>query len=130
MYAATILIIEDEPELLGLFKTIIRRFVPSTNVITAQGGDFGIRVLHEQTPEIIMLDLAMPNVDGNAVIDYIISEPRLNRTVILLVTAVPTRLHENVRQRVNTIMTKPITPRELEQTIKHYLSQLQTKGDA
>jgi CheY-like chemotaxis protein len=122
MVDQVVLIVEDEPALLRLFTTVVSHIVTNHTVHSAAGGPAALSYLQQHTPKLILLDMAMPHVGGNEVIDYIIQQPRMNDTIILIITAVPHRLREDLRDRVTAILAKPITPRELERMILPYLS--------
>jgi CheY-like chemotaxis protein len=115
-----VLIVEDDPDLLTMFKTILRRTVRPELILTANGGDAALRILEEQTPAVVLLDLAMPHVSGNDVIHYILSQPRLDTSRIVVVTAVPMRLSVEGLARVSDVLTKPISPRDLESAVARF----------
>ncbi len=114
------LVIEDEPELLRLFSTIVRQTFPTVQLLSAAGGAAGIQVLMENTPDLLMLDLAMPHVSGNEVLEYVRSEPRLSKMIILVITAIPSRLRDDLRPMVAEIIPKPITPADLGAVLLRY----------
>ncbi len=115
-----VLIVEDDPDLLTMFRTILRRTVRPELILTANGGDAALRLLETQTPAVILLDLAMPHTSGNDVIHYILSQPRLDTSRIVVVTAVPMRLSVEGLARVSDVLTKPISPRDLESAVARF----------
>jgi CheY-like chemotaxis protein len=115
-----VLIVEDDPDLLTMFKTILRRTVRPELILTANGGDAALRNLKAQTPSVVLLDLAMPHVSGNDVIHYVLSQPRLDSSRIVVVTAVPMRLSVEGLARVSDVLTKPISPRDLENAVARF----------
>lgn len=118
--AENALIVEDEPALLRLFTTVVRFCVPSAAISTANGGEKAIQFLKRESPQLLILDLAMPGVDGNDVLDYILTNPDLAEMVIIVLTAVSSRLRPEHRQRVAALLIKPISPRDLERILAHY----------
>ncbi len=123
-----ILIVEDELDLMSLFQIIIQRYNPTARIQTAHGGKAALVYLQDHVPDLITIDLAMPQVSGNDVIHYLIAEPRLDRTAVLVVTAVPTRLDSISRQRISAMLTKPVAPLELEQTISRLLNGIPSQN--
>ncbi len=121
-----ILIVEDEADLLTLFKLTLRQHAFTNPILTANGGRAAIQVLHEQTPAVVLLDLAMPQVNGNDVLLYMLSEPRLDQTRVVVVTAVPMRLSDEVAIRVNQTLIKPVGSRELETAVAQALNDFET----
>jgi len=120
MTVGPVLIVEDDADLLTMFKTILRRTVQPDLILTANGGDAALHILEERTPAVVLLDLAMPHVSGNDVIHYILSQPRLDATKIVVVTAVPMRLSVEGLARVSDVLTKPISPRDLEKAVSRF----------
>ncbi len=121
MTSELILIVEDEPDLLALFKTMLQRRARQATILTAHGGQAAIRLLSEQTPSIVVLDLAMPHVSGNDVLRFMVTQPHLQETKVILVTAVPTRLAEDVAACVSLTLIKPVSPGELETAVLQML---------
>ncbi len=120
----SILIVEDEAPLLRLFKTVVQYILPNHEVVAANGGAAAIQHLQNETqaaPRVMVLDLAMPYVDGNMVLEFIENNPRFKDTKVIVVTAVAKRLHKDFQDRVDTILTKPVTPRDLEREIQRCL---------
>lgn len=81
-----ILLIDDEPDLVDIIKT--RLEISDFNVITAYDGEEGLRKLLKEKPDLVLLDLRMPKMDGYT----FIKEARVNKTVkdipIIVVTGV------------------------------------------
>src|ERR1051325_8743487 len=69
---STILLVDDEPEIVSSLKTAIERSIPRVRVLTASDGDAGLRVLDHERVDVIMSDQRMPGMLG---IDFL-SEAR------------------------------------------------------
>lgn len=63
----TILVVDDEKDLRDALVTILSD--EGFNVLTAQDGDEGLQMAFEHKPDLILLDLVMPKLDGYAVLD-------------------------------------------------------------
>ncbi|MCC7447030.1 MAG: response regulator [Anaerolineae bacterium] len=111
----SILIVDDKPDLLDLFAASLRRL--RYLIITAQDGETAMQILQEQTPLLVLLDIAMPYPGGLEVLHHLRSDPRLNATKVMILTAVPSRLTQDDRGMVDAVVTKPITPRALEAAV-------------
>jgi len=122
--ARPVLIVEDDTDLLFMFKTILQRSISAENILTAAGGEAGVALLAKHTPSVIVLDLAMPHINGNDVIHFILSQPHLDDAKIIVVTAVPMRLSVEGLARVSAVLTKPVAPRDLEQTVTRFAAEL------
>jgi len=58
-------------------------------VLTAPDGESGLQVAREQLPDIILLDLGLPDVDGQTLLGWLRRVPELKDTPIIAVTAWP-----------------------------------------
>lgn len=80
-----ILVIEDEADLREVLSYNLTR--EGFTVSTAANGGEGLRLARERKPDLILLDLMLPDVDGLEVCRRVRSEPDLARTAIIMVTA-------------------------------------------
>jgi CheY-like chemotaxis protein len=83
--SARVLVVEDNEANLALIDYLLRAFGYAP--VLANGGRDGIRIAAETRPEIILLDLWMPDMDGYAVARTIRKMPELNETRLVAVTA-------------------------------------------
>jgi len=81
--ALTILLIEDDPFLLSMYSTKFE--IEHYRVLTAEDGEKGIKLADENSPDIILLDILMPKVNGFEVLEHLKkNETTKNIPVILL----------------------------------------------
>jgi DNA-binding response OmpR family regulator len=94
-------------------------------VVSAGDGEIGLRLFREQRPDLVLLDIAMPGIDGYQVIEQIReAEIEGHRTPIIILTA-----HEQSVMRAyaeelgaDLYLTKPVTPRQLVEHIRKLTS--------
>ncbi|OGG08918.1 hypothetical protein A2154_02960 [Candidatus Gottesmanbacteria bacterium RBG_16_43_7] len=77
-----ILIIEDDPLIVKIYSTRLK--ADGYNVISAENGEEGIKVAEEQNPDVVVLDVMMPRVDGFAVLERLRKNEKLHRVPILI----------------------------------------------
>jgi CheY-like chemotaxis protein len=111
----SILIVDDKADLLDLFSASLRRL--RYRVLTAEDAATALAILEQQTPVLILLDLAMPSVSGLDVLQHVRADPRFNATKIVIVTAIPSRMDQQSTSKVDRIIPKPVTPSALEQAV-------------
>lgn len=99
------LIIEDEPILADLFATALQRAEFDTEIY--YDGQEALTRLGAIVPDVIVLDLYLPNVPGRTILEYVRSEERLSQTRILLATA-DAALASSLREQVDISLLKPI----------------------
>lgn len=115
----TVLIVDDEPGLLQLFAGLIKRL--PCRVLTGQGGEEAIDILNQETPTLLILDLAMPGVSGYDVLKHVRSVPRLDQVTVMILTARPTMLPEVEALGIDYWVSKPILPRDFLEIVREVL---------
>ncbi len=83
----TVLIIDDEPGILDLHATMIRSQVKNCQVLTAQNGKEGLEIMRSQRPDLVLLDLMMPEFDGFTVLNRMQEEQLLRNIPVIILTA-------------------------------------------
>ena len=88
----TILIVDDEPGILDLHARMVQSELPGCRVVTARDGQEGLEVMRRENPDLVLLDLMMPELDGFGVLKAMQTEEMLrNIPVIVLSGQVLTR---------------------------------------
>ena len=77
--------VEDEPEMIDLIKLILGR--RNFKLIGAVGGREGLETIREKKPELVLLDLMMPDMDGWEVYQRMKADPELQDIPVIVVTA-------------------------------------------
>jgi len=107
---STILVIDDEPNMLQLLERILTS--EGFKVKLATDGVYGISLLREENPDLVLLDIMMPGPDGFLVIDKIRQES--NAPIIMLTAKRDT---ESIRKAIelgaDDFVKKPFRPAEL-----------------
>jgi PAS domain S-box-containing protein len=88
--AATILIIDDNADNLTAFRAVLTDTFPRATVLTAQEGLTGIEVALAQDPDVILLDLVMPVMDGFEVCTRLKADDRVRQIPVVIMTAAET----------------------------------------
>lgn len=121
-----VLLVDDEPGLLQLFAGLIER-LPCT-AITALGGAEAIEILDQQTPDLLILDLAMPVISGFDVLRHARSIPRLNAMTVMILTARPNMVPEVEALGIDFWVSKPIMPHDFLEIVDGVLNE-KREGD-
>jgi signal transduction histidine kinase/CheY-like chemotaxis protein len=82
--ASTVLVIDDEPTVRDLMSRFLTR--EGFNVVTASGGEDGLRLARELRPQAITLDVLMPDMDGWAVLSSLKGDPALADIPVVMLT--------------------------------------------
>lgn len=83
----TILVVEDEPAILDLHARIIRAHVPRCRIIRAGNGAEALAVMATTIPDLVLLDLMMPQIDGFTVLERMREDPRMRSVPVIVLTA-------------------------------------------
>jgi PAS domain S-box-containing protein len=87
--ARAVLVIDDDPAAQELLRRTLEK--DGFRVITASGGDEGLRLAREVRPHVITLDVMMPGKDGWAVLGEIKADPTLRNSPVVMVTILDSR---------------------------------------
>lgn len=119
-----ILIVEDDDSTVVALRSILELIFGQHDVWVAQDGHEGIRLAYEHPPDLILMDLALPKLDGWEVTRSLRSNPRFKRTPILAVSA-----HAMVGDREKALaagcddyFAKPIEVDEFVRFMRPYLA--------
>ena len=118
-----ILCIEDEPEMIDLIKLILER--KGFEVLGAMGGKEGLEVIRREMPDLILLDLMMPEVDGWEVFRQMRADEQLKDIPVIVVTAKAQSIDKVLGlhiAKVDDYVTKPFGPQDLLNSINRVLA--------
>lgn len=120
---ARVLVVDDEADILELIKVNLE--LDGHDVTTALGGEEALTRVREAHPDLILLDVMMPGVDGWTVLGRIKSETDVDvsRIPVLMVTA-RTAQEDRIRGGIEgaiRYLTKPFSPSTLRQEVKDAL---------
>lgn len=126
--ARQILCIEDEPEMIELISLILERH--NFKVTGALGGQEGLEVLKSELPELILLDLMMPDMDGWDVYKQIKADPALANIPVIVVTAKAQSIDKVLGlhiAKVEDYVTKPFVPDDLVASVTRVLGSVDSR---
>jgi DNA-binding response OmpR family regulator len=114
----TILCVEDESEMIDLMRLILER--RGFRFLGAEGGQEGLDLIRQEQPDLILLDLMMPGVDGWEVYRQLKADADLKEIPVIVVTAKAQSIDKVLGlhiARVDDYITKPFGPQELLESI-------------
>ncbi len=83
----TILIVDDEPYILQMHARMVRLWSPDVQVLQANNGQEALALIRETTPDLVLLDLMMPELDGFGVLAAMREAPSTRDVPVVVVTA-------------------------------------------
>jgi len=116
-----ILLVDDVRLFLNLEETFFRR--TGCKIFTAQTGSEAIKLAKQEKPDLILLDLLMPEMNGDQVCRLVKSDPDMKNAKVIMVT---TQSDEETLERCrragcDDFVTKPINQRDLLRKAAHHL---------
>ncbi|HUH96883.1 MAG TPA: response regulator [Anaerolineales bacterium] len=122
--AKRILCIEDEPEMIDLIRLILGR--RGFEVSGAAGGNAGIKAVREQLPDLVLLDLMMPDMDGWEVYQQMKANESTRNIPVIVVTAKAQNIDKVLGlhiAKVDDYISKPFSPQELLNSVEKVINQ-------
>jgi DNA-binding response OmpR family regulator len=118
-----ILCIEDEPEMIDLIRLILGR--RGFEVIGAAGGKEGLEKVRQEPPDLILLDLMMPDMDGWEVYQQIKADDKIKDIPVIVVTAKAQSIDKVLGlhiAKVDDYIAKPFSPQDLLNSVDKVFS--------
>lgn len=121
MESVKILVVDDEPDILELLEYNLLK--EGYQVLTAANGAAGVAIAEKERPDLIILDIMMPKMDGVEVCRHLRSRPIFDKTLIAFLTAREEDYSQIAALDVggDDYITKPIRPRVFMSRIKALL---------
>jgi DNA-binding response OmpR family regulator len=119
-----IMVVDDDPDTLAILVRYIRR--EGFTVVEASSGTECLRLAKQHSPDVILLDLMMPEMDGFAVCRVLRADPSTAEIPVIMLTArddVEARA-QGMELGVSDFIAKPIVRRELTKRIHAQLDML------
>jgi two-component system alkaline phosphatase synthesis response regulator PhoP len=120
----TVVCVEDEPDMIYLLEFLLAK--KGYKVIGANGGREGLETIQRVKPDLVLLDLMMPDIDGEQVCRTMKADKQLKHIPIIVVTAHVTSIDRTLWQdviRVNDYITKPFDSQKLLESIERVFAQ-------
>jgi two-component system, OmpR family, response regulator VicR len=119
----TVVCVEDEPEIIDLIRLILGR--KGFDLTGATGGLEGLEAIRRVKPDLVLLDLMMPDMDGWEVYQQMKADPELKEIPVIVVTAKAQSIDKILGlhiAKVDDYVTKPFGPQELLQSVERVLA--------
>jgi two-component system alkaline phosphatase synthesis response regulator PhoP len=118
-----ILIVDDEKQLVSLVK--LHMEMAGYGVLSAKDGEEALEIVKKENPDLIILDLMIPKIDGWEVCKRIRSESKVGNTPVIMLSA-RTETEDKLKGYecgTDDYVTKPFSPRELVARVKRVLAR-------
>ncbi len=126
--AKKILLVDDDPDLVNAVRMILES--KNYNVAAAYGGNEGLEKAKIEKPDLIVLDVMMPDKDGYTVCKELKADPRLSQIPVILLTAVVSHISTTrytqqmgMETEADDYIDKPVEPDVLVKRIETLLAK-------
>jgi len=119
--------IEDEPEMIDLVRLILAR--RHYDVIGANGGREGLDIVRKTLPDVVLLDLMMPDVDGWEVYHQLKADESTRDIPVIVITAKAQNIDKVLAlhiAKVDDYIAKPFTPQDLVESLGRVFGETET----
>ena len=116
-----ILIVDDEPNVRRLVTNILTK---EYTVLTAGDGEEAISIARDQQPDLILMDIMMPEMDGYSACHAIKHDVLTCDIPVIIVTALGQELNKKFAEKVGAddYLTKPFSVQKLQGTISRFVN--------
>jgi DNA-binding response OmpR family regulator len=118
-----VIYIEDEQEMIDLVRLILSR--KGFEVIGANGGREGLDLIRQNHPDLVLLDLMMPDMDGWDVYQQLRAEDATRDIPVIVITAKAQSIDKVLGlhiAKVDAYISKPFSPHDLVESVERVLS--------
>jgi len=124
----TILIVEDEPRNLKLLRDLLQRF--GYEILEALDGEQGVKLAGEKMPDLILMDIMMPKMDGLEATRIIKADTKTKHIPVIALTSYAMKgdREKTVEAGCDGYIAKPIDIKEVLKAIEHYLTVKQVEA--
>jgi two-component system response regulator VicR len=119
-----ILCVEDEPEMIDLIRLILGR--RGFEIKGAHGGVEGLKMIQQEQPDLVLLDLMMPDMDGWEVYQQMKADEKTKNIPVIVVTAKAQSIDKVLGlhiAKVDDYIAKPFSPQDLMNSVDKVLSK-------
>jgi two-component system response regulator VicR len=119
-----ILCIEDEPEMIDLIRLILGR--RGFEVLGAAGGKEGLEKVRQDPPDLVLLDLMMPDMDGWEVYQQMKADEKTKNIPVIVVTAKAQSIDKVLGlhiAKVDDYIAKPFSPQDLLNSVDKVIGE-------
>ena len=125
----TILVVDDEQDILDLIEYNLKK--EGFKVLKAENGEKGIEIAKKYKPDLVLLDIMMPKMDGLETVELIRKDEELKRTPVIFLTARSDEKTEieSLNKGGDDFITKPISTTKLVSRIKAVMRRIDDSSE-
>ena len=116
---ARVLIAEDEPNIVESLSFLLKR--EGLDVTAVLDGEETLRALQADVPDVVILDVMLPSLDGFSILKQIRADPRLKALRVIVLTAKGQAQDRRTAEEIgaDAFITKPFSNRDVVERVRH-----------
>lgn len=121
-----VLVVDDATFVRDMVKRTVRLLVPDVQMLEAPDGTRAVGIIKSKSPDLILSDWEMPEMNGDQLLAWVREQPRFAETPFIMITSRGDRNHvmAAVQAGVNDYLSKPFTAEELTRKIGKQLKRM------
>ncbi len=121
-----ILVVDDEPPIVRLMGFILARH--GHQILSAVNGEQALEMVREHNPDIVLLDIMMPRIDGYEVARTLRADPKYARLPIIMLSAKAQEedIQKGIEVGVDEYITKPFSPEHVVHAVHDQMKRAQS----
>ncbi len=119
------LLIEDDEEIIDAVSMTLNSYWPEAELVSAYSGEAGIRLAESESPDVVILDLGLPDISGYDVLCQIRSVSSVP-IIVLTVRSEEDDVVKAMEAEANDYVVKPFRPKELLARIEAHVTRWMT----
>ena len=118
-----ILIVEDNEKNLKLVRDVLQ--FKGYKTIEAMTGNEGVKMAKEQKPDLVLMDIQLPDIDGITALGQIRADPAIEKMLVIAVSAsvMPDDQQRIVASGFDDYITKPINVKGFVETVEKFIGK-------
>lgn len=119
----TVIVVEDEPDAAELFAEMMR--VSGFRVLKTYSSTPAISLIAKEQPDVVILDIMMPDISGLEVLRFMRRDPNLKETPVIVVSArsMPSDIKEGLEAGATIYLTKPVGFLDLKKSVDQVMNE-------
>jgi two-component system cell cycle response regulator DivK len=119
----TILVVEDNPNNMMLVRDVLQ--LKGYTVFEATTGEQGVRLASEKSPDLILMDIQLPDIDGITALRRVRADASLGKVPVLAVSAsvMPDEREKIAASGFSAYITKPLNMKSFLETVERFIGK-------
>lgn len=117
----TVLWVDDNPTMLELMEVGFSSFTEPVRLVTCSNGNEALEMVRASPPDLVVLDIMMPGMNGLEVLDRLKVEKKFSSIPVLVVTGYREAAEESLTHGAADFFLKPFRVTEMVEKVRHYL---------